>query len=297
VNSDTDPINLPRVLFVGRTTLDLIYSLDRFPAEDTKAFARAMHVAPGGPAANAAITHALLGGRAKLLTAIGRGSWASPVRDELQRLGIDLIDLAAETSYETPLTTVLASEAGATRTIVNPPASNAELRTIQTWDAVWGEAPSLVLADGFHLDVTLPLLRELRLGGAQLCFDGGSWKRGTEELASLLSVAICSERFQVPGRQADPDSTINWFADRGVPHIAVSRGAKPIICRDRGRTFEIQIARIDAADTTGAGDVLHGAFCNHFVQREDFEQALRFAAAIATRSCQELGIHGWAKNR
>ena len=96
MNSDTDPINLPRVLFVGRTTLDLIYSLDRFPAEDTKAFARAMHVAPGGPAANAAITHALLGGRAKLLTAIGRGSWASPVRDELQRLGIDLIDLAAE---------------------------------------------------------------------------------------------------------------------------------------------------------------------------------------------------------
>src|SRR3954451_9349459 len=94
-----------RVLFVGRATLDVVYSLDHFPSEDTKSFARAMHVAPGGPATNAAITHALLGGRAVLMAAIGGGAWAAPVCEELGRLGIDLIDLAAGTAYETPLTT------------------------------------------------------------------------------------------------------------------------------------------------------------------------------------------------
>ena len=113
----------PRVLFVGRATLDVVYSLDQFPSEDTKVFARAMHVAPGGPATNAAITHALLGGKRVLMTAVGRGPWAAPVREELRGLGIELIDLAAGTAYETPLTTVLVNEAGATRTIVNPPPS------------------------------------------------------------------------------------------------------------------------------------------------------------------------------
>jgi hypothetical protein len=38
----------PRVLFVGRATLDVIYSLGQFPSEDSKTYARAIHVAPGG---------------------------------------------------------------------------------------------------------------------------------------------------------------------------------------------------------------------------------------------------------
>ena len=292
-----DVATSPRVLFAGRTTLDVVYSLAHFPSEDTKIFARAMHVAPGGPATNAAITHALLGGNAVLMTAIGGGPWAAPLREELHRLGIELIDLADRTPYETPLTTVLANQSNGTRTIVNPPLSNVELRKVHAWDAAWGELPSLVLSDGFHLNDTLSLLRELRNRGARICLDGGSWKAGTQELASLLSVAICSERFSVPGRPADPDPTVAWFAERGVAHIAITRGPKPILAWDRGRRFEIPITRIDAVDTTGAGDVLHGAFCHRFAQGSDFEQALRFAAEIATRSCQGMGIRGWAKDR
>src|SRR5947209_17764566 len=119
------------VLFVGRATLDVIYSLHQFPTQDTKVFARAVQVAPGGPATNAAITHALLGGRAVLMAPLGGGPWAMPVREELTRLGIELIDLAAGTSYETPMTTVLLNEADATRTIVNPPQSTVALNRVE----------------------------------------------------------------------------------------------------------------------------------------------------------------------
>ena len=111
----------PRVLFVGRTTLDVVYALDQFPAEDTKVFARELRAAPGGPATNAAITHALLGGKAILMSAVGGGPWSIPVRAELDRHHIELIDLVRDTPYETPLTTVLLNRASSTRTIVNPP--------------------------------------------------------------------------------------------------------------------------------------------------------------------------------
>jgi sugar/nucleoside kinase (ribokinase family) len=283
----------PPVFFLGRSTLDVVYSLPRFPAEDTKTFARAIHVAPGGPATNAAITHALLGGRALLMTAVGEGPWAPPMRKELASLGIELIDLAAGTAYEMPLTTVLVNEAGATRTIVNPPSSPIGLRRPVAWDPAWGEKPVLALTDGFHLDETMPLLATLHAGGTPICLDGGSWKPATEELASLLSVAICSERFTVPGRPLDPDAVIAWFAEKGVPHIAVTRGASPILAWDRGRRFEIEIARMNAVDTTGAGDVLHGAFCSHYARTGQFEAALGQSAAIATNSCRALGIRAW----
>ena len=254
-----------------------------------------MHVAPGGPATNAAITHALLGGQATLMTAIGEGPWAGPVRNQLSRLGIRLIDLAAGTGYETPLTFVLVNEAGATRTIVNPPRSAFALRRPETWDPAWGETPRVVLTDGFHLDETLGLLRAVRSLGADICFDGGSWKPGTDEVAGLLSVAICSERFVIPGRRPDPETVIAWFAEQGVPCIAITRGPESILAWERGRRCEIEIAKIDASDTTGAGDVLHGAFCFRYAQKDEFEPALRRAAEIATDSCCGLGIQAWQK--
>jgi sugar/nucleoside kinase (ribokinase family) len=288
-------MSFPRVLFIGRLTLDVVYSLDHFPAEDTKTFARAMRVAPGGPATNAALTHALLGGKALLMTAIGGGPWAAPVREDLEQMGIGLIDLAAGTSYQTPLTTVLVNEPGGTRTIVNPPQPSVALTAVETWNPEWGATPALVLTDGFHLSETLPLLKSLRAAGAKICLDGGSWKPGTDELAPLLTVAICGERFAVPGCPPDPDATLAWFADMGVPFAAITRGPKPILACDRGRRFEIAIEKIPAVDTLGAGDVLHGAFCHAFTQACEFEPALRSAAQIATRSCRGWGIRGWTE--
>ena len=293
------PSNSPRVLFLGRTTLDVLYRLDRLPEEDTKVYARQLQAVPGGPALNAAITHSLLGGQAMLVSAVGAGPWAAHVRVELERRGIRLLDLAHGTAYETPLCTVLVSNANNTRTIVNPPLSTVPLPPLAgSWEAAipacWGAPPPVALVDGFHLAQTLPLLTSLHAAGTCICLDGGSWKPGTAELASLLTVAICSERFTVPGLDCGANALFAWFAAKGVQHVAITRGAKSILASDRGRRFEIEIAPIDAADTLGAGDVLHGAFCHQFALQPEFEPALRRAAEIATLSCQSLGIQGWA---
>lgn len=283
------------VAFVGRTTFDALYWLDALPAEDTKIFAEAFRAAPGGPACNAAITHALLGGRPTLISAVGKGPWARAVLDVLNRHGVRLVDLAAGSDYETPLTTVLVSRTGASRTIVNPPQSAVQMRSLAGgWEPEWGDRPRLVLTDGFHLEEMFPLLRSCRTAGAAICLDGGSWKPGTEELAPLLTAAICSERFALPGCPPDPEATLAWFIAQGVPYVAVTRGAKPILGLDRGRRFEIEVERIEPVDTLGAGDVLHGAFCFFFSQDADFENALQKAAVIATRSCRALGIDCWS---
>lgn len=294
----------PRVLFLGRATFDALYRLDRMPEEDTKTYALDLKASSGGPALNAAITHALLGGKAMLVSAIGGGPWAAPVRSQLRSHGARLLDLARGTAYETPLCSVLASSANATRTIVNPPISRLPLRHLSaSWAAEmppsWGPIPPVALTDGFFLEETSDLLAACKSAGAAICLDGGSWKPGTEELAPLLSVAICSERFAIPGQIGGPNGSAEavfaWFAARGVPYVAITRGARSILASDRGRRFEIEIARIDAADTLGAGDVLHGAFCHYFALKPDFEPALRRAAEIATLSCRGLGAQAWAR--
>jgi sugar/nucleoside kinase (ribokinase family) len=300
-----NPMPPPRALFVGRSTLDALYRLDCLPEEDTKVYARAFHAAPGGPALNAAITHSLLGGEAMLVSAVGRGPWAAVVRAELARHGIALLDLAAGTDYETPLVTALLADSSGSRTAVNPPLAQTKLQCLSgSWEAASGVLPGgpppVILSDGFHLAETLPFLAACRAAGSVLCLDGGSWKPGTSELAPLLTVAICSERFQIPGLGDDPASIFAWFAARGVPSVALTRGAKPILGWEkrsgweRGRRFEIEVEKVAAADTLGAGDVLHGAFCYFYARQPEFEPALRRASRIATLSCQSLGTQAWA---
>jgi hypothetical protein len=69
--------------------------------------------------------------------------------------------------------------------------------------------------------------------------DSGSWKPGTDELAPLVTAAICSQRFVLPGQPADPETSLSWSASHGVPRVGVTRGPRSILANDRGGRFEI----------------------------------------------------------
>jgi sugar/nucleoside kinase (ribokinase family) len=283
---------MAHVLFIGRTTLDAIYILDRLPEEDTKVFAKEFLLAPGGPATNAALTSARLGSHAHLISAVGDGLWADRIRSVLAAERVELLDLAAGTGYETPLTTVWAT--APKRTVVNPPIDRRPVKVLnggwsQSVPAAWGPVPPVALCDGFYLAETFPLLTACHAAGTKLVMDGGSWKPGTAELAPLLTAAVVSERFRVPGVQPSPESIFAYFSQAGVPLIAITRGQRSILASDRGRRFEVSIEPVEGAETLGAGDVLHGALAHYLSEGLAFEPALTAAAHIASASCHRLG--------
>ena len=82
-----------QAIFVGLSTIDVVYSVDDFPAANTKVAAKSQEIFVGGPATNAAITFAHLGGQTSMVTAVGRHPFSNMVREEIQRYTIRLIDL------------------------------------------------------------------------------------------------------------------------------------------------------------------------------------------------------------
>ena len=159
------------------------------------------------------------------------------------------------------------------------------------WDPTWGETPSVALTDGFHLNETLPLLASCREAGTKLFSmeEAGSREPRSWRRCSPRPSAVSDFRFRAgrPMRTRPSPGLRN-----GACRMSRSRaGPKPILGWDRGRRFEIEIAQIDAVDTLGAGDVLHGAFCFHFARDRQFEPALRLAAEIAT-SCRRVWEFG-----
>src|SRR5580700_4108226 len=80
-------------VFVGLSTIDIVYSVDVFSSGNVKINANSQDVFVGGPATNACIAFASLGGRASLVTAVGRHSLTRVIKDELGMYSIQLVDL------------------------------------------------------------------------------------------------------------------------------------------------------------------------------------------------------------
>jgi sugar/nucleoside kinase (ribokinase family) len=276
-------------VFLGRSTLDLLYQVPEFPREDTKIMAARFLAQSGGPALNAAVTFAFLGGCSHLISAVGRGGASRILKAELRQYGVGLTDLCNDEAFSPPVSSVVINASSGSRTIFNAPVMPSALRVEHK--SPIPPAP-LLLADGFYASEALGLLRSFHARGGAICLDGGSWKPETETLLPLVSMAICSERFRPPGIRT-VEETLDYLAGRGVSCIAITRGESPILGCDRGRNFSIPIAPVDAVDTLAAGDILHGAFCWYFLGGEGFEESLRAASRISTLSVRFFGCREW----
>ncbi|MGW1742047.1 PfkB family carbohydrate kinase [Nocardia sp. NPDC001965] len=72
-------------------------------------------------------------------------------------------------------------------------------------------------------------------------------------------------------------------------------GPHPIVFAEDGRQGTIDVTPVtDATDTLGAGDILHGAFCVHYIENRDFVDALARASEVLTLSCRTFGTRNWA---
>jgi sugar/nucleoside kinase (ribokinase family) len=273
--------------FFGRSTLDLLYQTPVFPPENSKTMASAFLAQAGGPALNAAVTFAFLGGAAHLISAVGRGGWSQIVTQELQQYGVRLTDFCDLENFSLPVSSVVIHTASGSRTIFNAPAQLSD-----NIASVPLPTEPLLLADGFYVFEAGTWFHEFAARGGVICLDGGSWRPEMEELLPLAQIAICSESFRPPGARTSEEA-LDYLAQHGVAAMAITRGGSDIIACEHGRRFAVAIEPVRAIDTLAAGDVLHGAFCWYYLQTGCFEQALRKASKIATRSVEFFGAREW----
>lgn len=281
-----------RGLFVGLTTIDIQYLVDTFPPPNAKTVAGAFAMTVGGPATNAAITFAYLGGNSHLLSAIGQNQFTPFIESELHHYNVELTDLSP-TANQLPTVSSIVTTRGGSRAIIttaSPPTSSVS-------DATFIAHPDdydVVLVDGFNMDTCCMVALQARQCGIPVVLDGGSWKDGMERLLPSVDIAICSEHFRSPDG-GNEESVLAYLARQGVKYRAITCGERPIIYSVPEGTGEIAIEPVEAVDTSGAGDILHGAFCFYYAAGNNFVSALLHASKVATLSSQTFGTRSWMK--
>jgi sugar/nucleoside kinase (ribokinase family) len=286
----------PKGLFVGLATVDIIYNVDEIPGRDEKISVAGQQVSAGGPATNAAMTFAALGGRAELVTAVGSHPLAAVIHDDLRWHSVRLHDAAGRRREIPPVSSIMVPHATGERSVVS---ANAAVFSglLGEFEPAWLRSASIVLVDGHYMALCLAAARQARERRIPVVMDSGSWKEGMAELLPLLDIAICSDAYLPPGCRNRKD-VFEFLAAQNIRQIAITCGASPIELLDHGRRGRIPIKKIRPVDTLGAGDILHGAFCYYASQPgTSFRDALAKAARVASFSCQFPGARKWMESR
>ncbi len=275
----------PDVLCVGHASYDITMAVEHHPGPDEKISARAMTCGGGGPAANATVAVARLGGRSAFAGFLSSDAFGQSHLDELQAESVDT-RLVVRGDAASPVSTILAKPDSA-RTVVNHKQDTPWL----TPDHVdLSELkPKAILFDGHEPLISLPLAEQAKQKNIPLILDAGSAHRGSRELVPLMDYLVASKKFALDFTgENNPHAALEKLANI-APNAVITLGEDGLIWAQGETRGELAAFDVPVVDSTGAGDAFHGAFALGIAQDMIWDRLLRFASAAAALCCTRLG--------
>ena len=274
------------VLCVGVACYDFYFVVDHHPQPDEKTTADAFQSCGGGPAANAAVLIAKMGLKAAFQGYLGIDALGDLHFQELEQAGVQT-DWVVRGDNPTPVSTVWVKPNGE-RSLVNYRVRNAALGNSRVDFSKM--RPKVILFDGHEPALSKDLVESARVEGIKTILDAGSVNPGTSLLYKEVDYLVCSEKFaKTMSRCTDMREAIAVLFRNNNKNVIITLGEKGLIWKTERGEGERSAFPVEAVDTTGAGDVFHGAFAGCIALSRPWHEALRYASAAAALCCTKLG--------
>jgi sulfofructose kinase len=259
--------------------------VDHHPQPDEKAVADSFTRCGGGPAANASVMVARMGLKAAFAGYLGTDPFGRFHMEELQAAGVNT-ELVARGPSPSPISSVWVKPSGE-RAILHyrspdsvAPADPVECAQLH---------PGVILFDGHEPDLSVALLKKAHAWGSKTMLDAGSWNQGTAELFDKVDYLVCSERFAGDFDHPSSPETVLRKLRRHSRNVVITLGGNGLIWGNEDGEGRMPAFPVAVRDSTGAGDVFHGAFAGCIALEKPWQESLRYAAAAAALSCTRLG--------
>jgi sulfofructose kinase len=275
------------VVGVGLCTLDYLGIVDRYPLIDEKTVTSNFVIQGGGITATAMVTVARLGGRASYIGKVGDDDFGKVIVAGLEQEGVSTQDMVVKPGDISPFSYIIVEKQSGKRTVIHT-SGQFQLEAADV-DRELIQSAGVVQVDAHHPGAALQAAIWANEAGVPVVMDAGSLQRGSIEIADRSDYLIVSQRFvrQLTG-QDEPRQFIESNAGRRAL-TAVTLGDRGCLFVTGEDVFHQPAFTVDVVDTTGAGDVFHGAFSFGLAQGWPQRKIIEFASAVAALKCTKLG--------
>lgn len=278
-----------KVVGVGLATVDLLLLWEDMSEPVAEADIRECELQGGGMVGTGVVTVTRLGGRAEFRGRVGTDWIGDLVVRGLRDEGVDVSQVQRPTDSTGPLVTVCVDGATGERQFKGFLNSGLGRGSEQLAEALEGAA--CLLVDTMLPDVATVAARRAQELRIPVVADMGSGVGESQrDLMAAVDHAIFDERsIRRLAPDGGPREACEAAQRMGPRHVAITRGERGVVSL-AGETYrELDAFHVDVVDTTGAGDVFHGAFCYGLLADYEVETNLLFSSAVAAIKCSRLG--------
>lgn len=266
--------------------MDMNLLCSAMPAEGELVPMEDMSIQGGGKVPNAILAAARLGSRCTMIGITGDDRYGRLCREDLAAHGVDVSALQLQPGGTALCVSIVA---GGKKHYIEHPAGHRMLRPDEILESQLAGAKYLML---YQMDAAaIAAARMARNLGVKVVVDADEYDQRLVDHMELIDVLIASEYFyQAACRGINMEEDLRALAAKGPETVIVTMGEKGSVGLEKGVLFKADAWKIDhVVDTTGAGDVFHGAFCHYLCQGYQAKDAARLAGAVSAVKCMFFG--------
>jgi sulfofructose kinase len=269
----------------GFSCLDHIWQLPHFPPTESRTLAKAYQSVGGGIAASAAATAARLGAEVQLLTIHGKDANADVIEEELKRFGVKNIQGRFE-QVATPVSGILVDHDG--ERYIFPYRDDALFDIREGWNFEHIQHAQAVMVDTRYPYLNQNVIDIARAKNIPIVADYGdseNWHLA-KDIAHLIVAEECVLQLF---NSTDPGIVLPKIKHFAGQVVGLTLGAKGFYY-DAGQGIQhIPAFPVNVVDTTGAGDIFHGAYTFALGCGFSVNDCGLLASAVAAISCRGFG--------
>jgi len=281
------------VLGIGLNATDTLLLVKEFPPYAGKvAFEREM-LSPGGQVATAVVCCAKLGLRAKYIGTIGDDVRGDIQRQSLEGTGVDTSSLIVRSDCANQTAYIIIDERTGERTVLWQRSDCLRLKPaeIKTEDIA---SARMLHIDGYDIDAAAHAAKVAHENNVPVSIDVDTLYPGFESVLKHVDYLVAGSGWPAKWtKEQDPFKALPMIqTEYGTKLAAMTLGDLGSLALYQGRWYYSPAYEVTCADTTGAGDVYHGAFCYAILSGMQIEKALEFSNAAAAINCTAIGARG-----
>lgn len=251
----------------------------------------------GGKGSNQAVAAGKLGAQTLFVGCIGNDKYGKDALKMYDELKISTEYIGVDDGIHTGVSVIFIDEQG-NNSIMVVPGANYHM-TIEDIDAAVPAMEKSMIV-GFQLenslDVVLYGIKKAHDAGARTLLDPAPAQKLPDEIYPYISILKPNEHeaTMLSGIEVTDEESAakagEWFTKKGVQTVIITLGSKGAVLVEKGNHTFFPGMKVDAVDTTGAGDCFSGALMAGLAEGMEMDEAIRFAHVAAAISTTNLGV-------
>jgi ribokinase len=291
-NKDSQPGG---VIVVGGISIDLVAFADRLPAPGESILGDDFKIILGGKGSNQAVAAALAGTHSTLVSCVGTDVFTDFATDALEGFGVDT-QFVRQVEGPTGIAHIRVA-ASSQNNIVVIPLANFKITKTQVDEAFAKRSNAKVLLTQLEIpwEVNRHAISLAKSQGLTVVLDPAPASNPEPTAWELINIVTPneSEAHSLTGIEVTDEQSAKkagqWFLDQGVENAIITMGGSGVVLVNKQETKLFAAPKVQAVDTTAAGDAFAGYLGALLAEGKSLEEAIEVAVKAASISVTKLG--------